>query len=72
MRLLAIVNKTQFNPVNTRCGTHYTPTHITQSIKLEHHSQNLSVVFTPLTFIGSLLVLDGDSVIDLKEKKWKK
>jgi len=30
-------------------------------------SQNLPVVFTPLTFIGSLLLLDGDSVIDLKE-----
>ena len=35
-------------------------------------SQNFPVVFTPLTFIGSLLLLDGDSVIDLKEKKWKK
>ncbi|XP_075650071.1 F-box protein At4g22390-like [Castanea sativa] len=35
-------------------------------------SQNLTVVFTPLTFIGSLLLLDGDSVIDPKEKKRKK
>ena len=38
MRLLAVVNKAQFNPVNTRCGTHYTPTHIIQSIKLGHHN----------------------------------
>ena len=38
MRLLAVVNKAQFNPVNTRCETHYTPTHITQSIKLGHHT----------------------------------
>ena len=38
LKLLAIVNKAQFNPINTRCGTHYTPTHITQSIKLEHHN----------------------------------
>ena len=35
-------------------------------------SQNLPVVFTPLTSIGSLLLLDGDSVIDPKEKKQKK
>ena len=41
-----------------------------RSKKLE--SQNLPVVFTPLTFIGSLLPLDGDSVIDLNEKKRKK
>ena len=40
LRLLAVVNKTQFNPVNTRCGTHHTPTHITQSIKLGHHKQS--------------------------------
>ena len=38
LRLLAVVNKAQFNPINTRCGTHHTPTHITQSIKLGHHS----------------------------------
>ena len=44
MRLLAIVNKAQFNPVNTRCGTHHTPTHITQSIKLGHHIISLSNV----------------------------
>ena len=37
MRLLAVVNKAQFNPVNTRCETHHTPTNITQSIKLGHH-----------------------------------
>ena len=36
--LLIVVNKPQFNPVNTRCGTHHTPTHITQSIKLGHHN----------------------------------
>ena len=44
MMLLAIVNKAQFNPVNTRCGTHHTPTHITQSIKLGHHIISLSNV----------------------------
>ena len=38
LRLLPVVNKAQFNPVNTRCGTYHTPTHITQSIKLGHHS----------------------------------
>ena len=38
LRLLVVVNKTQFNSVNTRCGTHHTPTHITQSIKLGHHN----------------------------------
>ena len=38
LRLLVVVNKTQFNPVNTRCGTHHTPTHIIQSIKLGHHN----------------------------------
>ena len=32
LRLLIVVNKAQFNPINTRCGTHHTPTHITQSI----------------------------------------
>ena len=44
MRFLAIVNKAQFNPVNTRCGTHHTPTHITQLIKLGHHIISLSNV----------------------------
>ena len=38
MRLLVVVNKTQIHPVNTRCGTHHTPTHITQSIILGHHN----------------------------------
>ena len=38
LKLLAAVNKTQFNPVNIQCGTHHTPTHITQSIKLGYHS----------------------------------
>ena len=37
LRLLIFINKAQFNPVNTRCGTHHTPTHIIQSIKLGHH-----------------------------------
>ena len=37
LRLIAVVNKAQFNSVNTRCGTHHTPTHITQSIKLGYH-----------------------------------
>ena len=37
LRLLVVVNKAQIYPVNTRCGTHYTPTHITQSIKLGYH-----------------------------------
>ena len=36
-RFLVVVNKTQIYPVNTRCGTHHTPTHFTQSIKLRHH-----------------------------------
>ena len=40
LRLLAVVNKVQFNPVNTRCGTHHTSTYITQSIKLGHHKQS--------------------------------
>ena len=38
LRLLAVVNKAQFNPVNTRCRTHHISTHITQSIKLGHHN----------------------------------
>ena len=37
LRLLVVVNKVQIYPVNIRCGT-YTPTHITQSIKLGHHN----------------------------------
>ena len=40
LRLLVIVNKAQLYPINTRCGTHHTLTHITQSIKLRHHSQS--------------------------------
>ena len=27
LRLLVVINKAQIYPVNTRCGTHYTPTH---------------------------------------------
>ena len=38
LRLLVVINKTQIYPVNTQCGTHHTPTHITQSIKLRHHT----------------------------------
>ena len=38
LRLLVVVNKAQIYPVNTRCGTHHIPTHITQSIKLWHHT----------------------------------
>ena len=38
LRLLIVVNKAQIYLVNIRCGTHYTPTHITQSIKLGYHS----------------------------------
>ena len=40
MRLFVVVNKAQIYPVNTRCGTHHTSTHITQSIKLGHHRYN--------------------------------
>ena len=38
LRLLVVVNKVQIYPVNTQCGTHHTPTHITQSIKLGYHN----------------------------------
>ena len=38
LKLLVVVNKAQIYSVNTRCGTHHTPTYITQSIKLGHHS----------------------------------
>ena len=38
LRFLVVVNKTQIYPVNTRCGTHHTSTHITQSIKLGYHT----------------------------------
>ena len=38
LRLIVVVNKAQFNPVNSRCGTYHTPTHIIQSIKLGHHN----------------------------------
>ena len=37
LRLIVIVNKAQIYPVNTRCRTHHTSTHIIQSIKLGHH-----------------------------------
>ena len=40
LRLFVIVNKTQIYLVNTRCKTHYIPTHITQSIKFGHHNYN--------------------------------
>ena len=48
LKFLVIVNKTQIYPVNTRCGTQYTPTHITQSIKLRHYRYNGLVSFTLL------------------------
>ena len=41
LRLLVVVNKAQIYPVNTRCGTHHTPTQITQSIKLGYHTVNM-------------------------------
>ena len=50
LRLLVIVNKAQIYSVNTQCGTHHTPTHITQSIKLEHPS---SIYWVDLGFINN-------------------
>ena len=38
LRLIVIVNKAQIYLINTRCETHHTPTHITQSIKLGYHN----------------------------------
>ena len=52
LRLLVIVNKTQIYPVNTQCGTHHTPTHITQSINQIGTSQ-----FPPLKSLTSSLGL---------------
>ena len=40
LKLLVVVNKAQIYPVNTRCGTHHIPTHITQSIKLGYHTNS--------------------------------
>ena len=40
LRLLAVINKTQIYPINTRCGTHHTPTHITQLINQIGASQS--------------------------------
>ena len=41
LKLLVVVNKAQFNPVNTRCGTHHTPTHNSQN-------SNSHIKFVPL------------------------
>ena len=38
LRFIVVVNKAQIYPVNTRCGAHYTPIHITQSVKLGYHN----------------------------------
>ena len=38
LRVLVVVNKAQFNPVNTCCGIHHTPIHITQSLKLGQYN----------------------------------
>ena len=38
LRVTVVVNKAQFNPVNTRCGIHHTPIHITHSLKLGHYN----------------------------------
>ena len=43
LRLLVVVNKAQIYPVNTRCGTHRISTHITQSIKLGHHTAHINI-----------------------------
>ena len=50
LRLLVVVNKAQIYPVNTRCGTHHTSTHITQSIKLGYH--NYGIKFNYLSSIS--------------------
>ena len=55
LRFLVVVNKAQIYPVNIRCGTHYTPTHITQSIKLGYHkTPNVQVPF-PYPLMNCLL-----------------
>ena len=68
LRLLVVINKSQFNPVNTRCRTHHTPTHITQSIKLEHHRIHLALElgfkFTNLD-INSALVINWQMSYDV-------
>ena len=38
LRLLVVVNKVLIYLVNTRCETHHTSAHITQSIKLGYHN----------------------------------
>ena len=40
LKLLAVINKAHICPVNIRCGTHHTPIHITQSIKLGYHNNH--------------------------------
>ena len=61
LRLFVVVNKAQIYPVNTRCGTHYTPTHITQSIKLGYHSWNVNSFqnFHSTFFFSPLLLLQS-------------
>ena len=51
LRLLVVVNKVQIYPVNTQRGTHHTPTHITQLIKLGHHNWCLLLPKLLLVFI---------------------
>ena len=52
LRVLVVVNKSQFNPVNTRCGIHHTPVHIKHSLKLGHY--NLPHLNPPRPHYGPL------------------
>ena len=66
LRLFVVVNKAQFNLVNTRCGTHHTPTHITQSIKLGHHTFNVGQALKqkPTPFISQSTRQIFNNVVD--------
>ena len=69
LRLLAVVNKAQFNPINIQCGTYHTPTHITQSIKLEYHRMNSCIIINQIQRIDSFInIYFGDQKLPDNEK----
>ena len=58
LRLLAVINKVQIYPINTRCGTHHIPTHITQSIQLGHYTHTTYGIKTILCVFFYAFITD--------------
>ena len=66
MRLLIVVNKAQFNLVNSRCETYHTPIHTTQSINqigASEASLKFNFISSKVKLMNYLIYFEGDIIL---------